>query len=146
MASLWKDLPEDLQAELRGKTICNDSVYTQYGRPRGAENPTGDFRQWPHVEHPIVHVDQDTMREVLFLGARKWSFIKGMEPHRSDEVLEALWERVDGRAYVFEADWQPGMMVMWRNDLVLHFKPKGKGEPRLLHRTSVPGGVLISSA
>lgn len=145
MAGLWRDLPQDLQAELRGKTICTDSVYTQYGRPRGPDQPTGDFRQWPHIEHPIVHVDQETKREALFLGARKWSFVKEMEQPRDVDILKTLWERVDSGDYVFEADWQPGMMVMWRNDLVLHFKPKGNSEPRLLHRTSVLGSALVPS-
>ncbi len=145
MVNLCKDLPDDLKAELRGKTICNDNVQTQYGKPRGAYKPTGDFRQWPHAEHPVIHVDPETEREVLFLGARKWAFVKEMDQPRDVEILKVPWEMVDSGKYVLEAEWQPGTLVMWRNDLVLHFKPKGNNEPRLLHRTSVPGGALVAS-
>lgn len=144
MIDLWEDVPKDIQRELRGKSICNDAVYTQYGRPRGQTNPTTeDFRKWPHVEHPIVHIDPDTGKEALYLGARKWAFIKDMDQLRSDKILEELWKMVDSGKYTFEAEWQQDTLIMWRNDFVLHFKPKGNDEPRLLDRTSVPGGALI---
>ncbi|KAI0449714.1 hypothetical protein F5B21DRAFT_493346 [Xylaria acuta] len=147
LISLWEDVREDIQRELRGKSICNDAVYTQYGRPRRQTKPTTeDFRKWPHVEHPIVHIDPDTGKEALHLGARKWSFIKDMDQRRSDEILEELWKMVDSGEYTFGAEWQEDMLVMWRNDLVLHFKPKGNGEPRLLDRTSVPGGALVMAS
>ncbi|KAI1171881.1 hypothetical protein F4777DRAFT_31288 [Nemania sp. FL0916] len=147
MIKLWGDVREDLQRELRGKSICNDAVYTQYGRPRGPIKPTTeDFRKWPHVEHPIVHIDPDSRKEALHLGARKWAFIKDVDQRRSDEILEELWKMVDSGEYTFEAEWQEDMLVMWRNDLVLHFKPKGNGEPRLLDRTSVPGQALVMAS
>ncbi|KAI1183195.1 hypothetical protein F5B17DRAFT_417187 [Nemania serpens] len=144
MTNLWKDVPAGIQRELRGKFICNDTVYTQYGRPRGQSKPmTEDFRKWPHVQHPVVHRDPDTGKESLYLGARKWAFIKDMDQSRSNDILEELWKMVDSGRYTFETEWKEGMLGMWRNDLVLHYRPKGHGEPRLLHRTSVPGQALI---
>ncbi|KAI1162117.1 hypothetical protein F5B18DRAFT_625334 [Nemania serpens] len=144
MIGLWQDVPEDIRVELRGKSICNDTVYTQYNRPRGQTKPTTeDFRKWPHVQHPIVHRDPDTGQEALHLGARKWAFIKDMDQDRGDEILRELWKMVDSGKYTFEVEWEEGMLVMWRNDLVLHFRPKGNGEPRLLYRTSIPGQPLI---
>ncbi|KAF2158141.1 Clavaminate synthase-like protein [Myriangium duriaei CBS 260.36] len=146
MLGLWNDVGEDIKAELRGKVICNDTVFTQYGRPRGQNQPIGEhFRTWPHVEHPVVHRDPSTGKEALHLGARKWSFVKDVEQARSDEILEKLWKMVDSGKYTFGLDWQEGTMVIWRNDILLHFRPKGDGLTRLLDRSWVPGKALIAA-
>ncbi|TGJ86554.1 hypothetical protein E0Z10_g2254 [Xylaria hypoxylon] len=150
MQRLLKDVPENIKEELKGKWIHNDCVYYPYGihpvgplRQGQTAPETDNWHDWPGVRHPAIHVDKTTGKKAIFLGARKWAYIEGIDRTRSREILDILWSMVDSGNYTFEVKWAPRTLVMWRNDFTMHYRPRGDGKERLLYRASVPGEELI---
>ncbi len=88
--------------------------------------------------HPLIRIHPETGAETLY---STFGYIVGIEGMADDDSLRLLQElyRWQGRDdFQFRQRWQPDMLVMWDNRVVLHKATGGyEGHERLLHRTTI---------
>ncbi len=88
--------------------------------------------------HPLVRIHAETGAETLYstLG-----YIIGIEGMDDDDAVALLtdvygWQTRD--EFQYRHHWEPNMLVMWDNRVVLHKATGGyDGHERLLHRTTI---------
>ncbi len=88
--------------------------------------------------HPLIRVHPETGAETLY---STFGYIIGLEGMNDDESRRLLLElhHWQGREeFQYRQRWQPDMLVMWDNRVVLHKATGGyEGHERLLHRTTI---------
>lgn len=140
MVRAYDDLPEDLKAQIEGKSAIHDAAHNSAGMLRKGYTEVTDVRETPGARHPLVRRDPATGRRALFLGRRPNAYVLGMEPADSDKLLDRLWAHATRPEYAWSHKWQPGDVLMWQNLWVLHrrdgFDPDAR---RILHRTQIKG-------
>jgi len=90
--------------------------------------------------HPLLSPHPQTGLERLFGCV---GYIIGIEEMPEDEAVPLLMELLAHQTqdeYVYQHQWQEGMLVIWDNRSVLHKATGGyEGQARLLHRTTIQG-------
>lgn len=91
--------------------------------------------------HPIAPVHPASGRRALFISPGYAVGIEGWAKAESDPLMGYLFNHITSEAFVYRHVWEPDMLVMWDNRLVLHHALGGyDGHLRLLHRTVIAGG------
>ncbi|MDG2028439.1 MAG: TauD/TfdA family dioxygenase [Acidimicrobiales bacterium] len=140
-------MPADLRARIDGK-IAIHSARTAYS-PDGmyGDSDADEVRAMRIVisdeaydthNHPLVRIHAETGAETLYstLG-----YIIGIEGMDDDDAVALLtdvygWQTRD--EFQYRHHWEPNMLVMWDNRVVLHKATGGyDGHERLLHRTTI---------
>lgn len=101
-----------------------------------------DWASWPPREHPLVWQHRSGRRSLVF-GASA-SYIVGMDPEESRELLADLEQRSTAEDRVLRHDWSVGDMVIWDNlGLVHRACPFDRTKPRVMHRSTLAGDEPI---
>jgi len=144
MIRAFEDLPDDLKTLVEGKSVIHDAAHNSAGMLRKGYEEISDVRQTPGARHPLVRRYPATGRRALFLGRRPHAYILGMEPAKSDELLDRLWAHASRSKYAWAHKWRTGDLLMWQNLWILHrrdaFDPDAQ---RILHRTQISGDEAI---
>jgi taurine dioxygenase len=142
MEAAYAALPEDLKAQVAGRSIKHDAVYVSSGKQRpGTQAPaSGDIRDIAGAVHPILRTHPETGRKSLYLGKRTNAYVMGMEVAESEALLDALWAHVLGGDFRWTQQWRLGDMLIWDNRCTMHQRGAFQSdERRLLHRVVVKG-------
>jgi taurine dioxygenase len=137
MYEALRTLPEDLRAQIQGRTIYHD----------GGRNSAGQRRRHAiSTSHPIVRTHPETRRNALYLGRRRDSRIDGLADAESDALLDALWAHTVAQP-AWHHDWRVGDTLIWDNRCAIHHRNAfDGGARRIMHRTQTIGTVPGYSA
>jgi taurine dioxygenase len=99
-------------------------------------------RDFPPVSHPLVLTQRETGRQVLNFSPTYAVGIEAMPDDEANELLTALSEHCTSAEHAYLHEWQVHDLVAWDNWRMLH-RAEGclETETRLMHRTSIAGGV-----
>ena len=138
MYKAYDALPDDLKAEVEGKTAIHDSSHNSAGMRRKGYAEITDVRQTPGAHHPLVRTDPSSGRKALFLGRRPRSYIPGLSVTESDRLLDRLWAHIDNPDFYMCHEWRVGDALMWSNLEVLHRRDSFDADAqRRMHRTQI---------
>ena len=145
----YETLPPDLKKAIEGKHIRHDRSRNTSGKVRVTFDRATCRDEVIGPVHPIVRVHPMTGRRALYLGRRydgPSSYILELPDAESDALLDALWAHATQERFVWEHDdWQPGDLIMWDNQCVMHARTEvDHTQARLLHRVLVKGGPVIA--
>jgi taurine dioxygenase len=140
MEAAWKSLPTELKRKISGRRIKHDGTYNSGGFLRKGVQPTDDPHKAPGAWHPAVCRHPVTGAPSLYLGRRRNSFIEGLTPAESTEVLDALWAHIDGPDLRYQHKWRVGDLLLWDNRSTMHRRdPFDEKARRIMHRTQIKG-------
>jgi taurine dioxygenase len=128
----YDTLTAELRQKIEGRSAFHDATYNSAGVMRKGYREAGGAR------HPIVSTHPGTGRKCLFLGRRRNSYVVGMDPQESEDLLDELWAHATRAEFTFRQQWKVGDTVIWDNRATLHrrdaFDPAAR---RLMHRTQI---------
>lgn len=88
--------------------------------------------------HPLIRVHPETGAETLYSTYGYIVGIEDMADQESARLLQELYHWQSREEFQYRHQWQPDMLVMWDNRVVLHRATGGyEGYERLLHRTTI---------
>ena len=140
MAATWASLPAELKAKIAGRRIKHDGTYNSGGFLRKGVQPTDDPHKAPGAWHPAVCRHPATGAPSLYLGRRRNSYVEGLSPSESAQVLDALWAHIDRPELRYEHKWRVGDLLLWDNRSTMHRRdPFDEKARRIMHRTQIKG-------
>jgi taurine dioxygenase len=144
----YETLPDDLKRAVEGKHIKHDRSRNTSGKVRVTFTRAATRDDVIGPVHPIVRIHPVTRKPALYLGRRydgPSSHIVELSDAESDALLDRLWAHATQEKFVWEHDdWQPGDLIMWDNQSVMHARTQvDHTQARLLHRVLVRGGPVI---
>ncbi|AIT82134.1 TauD/TfdA dioxygenase family protein [Novosphingobium pentaromativorans] len=112
-------------------TVLNEGTSMEALQAR----PATDF---PAVAHPLVRVQPETGRKMLYFTPHNAVSILGLEPDESDALIEELSWVITDPAYAYYHDWKVDDLVLWDNLRMLHTASGVEpGEEREVRRTTI---------
>lgn len=91
--------------------------------------------------HPVAPIHPSSLRRALFVSPGYTVAIEGWSRAESDALLQFLAAHMTNERFVYRHIWQPDMLVIWDNRLVLHCATGGyDGHLRMMHRIVLAGG------
>ena len=120
MAAAYDNLNKNLVREIEGRDAWHDWSLGGYGKKY--ESKLEEYRAVvPPVRHPVVVRHPRTGRPTLFVNRSLTKEIIGIDPDRSDEIIDILAWQADVPEYQFRVHWEPGLVVFWDNYAVQHY-------------------------
>jgi taurine dioxygenase len=152
MAQAWKDLPEDLRQQLKGKIAIH--IGAPYGVSHAPEESTqfkGSIeiaRNNPEADeetrHPAVCRHPDTGEEMLFISPTYTTRIDGFSEPESDTLLNKLYQHCTRPEFSCRFNWQAGTLAIWDNRNTMHYAVNDyDGFRREMFRTTIKGHAPI---
>jgi taurine dioxygenase len=88
--------------------------------------------------HPIVRPHPATGAPALYVSMSYTIGIEGMADDEANPLLFELFAHQAREEFVYRHQWQPNMLTLWDNRVVLHAATGGyNGHRRLLHRITI---------
>ncbi len=148
MAQAWKDLPENLRQQLKGKIAIHTGA--PYGVSHAPEESTqfkGSIeiaRNNPEADeetrHPAVCRHPDTGEEMLFISPTYTTRIDGLSQTESDKLLNQLYQHCTRPEFSCRFSWQCGTLAIWDNRNTMHYAVNDyDGYRREMFRTTIEG-------
>jgi taurine dioxygenase len=140
----YEALPETMKRRLVGLK----AVHRYSARKRVANSPRPKLTkqqldETPDVAHPIVRTHPWTGRKSLYVTAGECIGIEGLPHDEGVALIEELTAHCLGPDFQYRHKWQVGDLLMWDNASSMHLAicDYELPERRLMHRTTVAGGV-----
>lgn len=152
MIDAYNRLPESMKARLEGLEIVTQMLFDDhmqqfYRREKArtikvgttAENmrlrPKSDYVP---VAHPLIRVQPETGRKMLYLAPQNVVGILGMDQAESDQLILELVDFITDPAYAYYHHWETTDLVLWDNLRMLHCATGvPPGETREVWRTTI---------
>lgn len=146
----YETLPAELKQAIEGKHMRHDRSRNTSGKVRVTFEKAATRDDVIGPVHPIVRIHPVTRKPALYLGRRydgPSSHIIELPETESETLLDKLWAHATQEEFVWEQDdWQPGDLIMWDNQCVMHSRTEvDHTQARLLNRVLVQGAPLISA-
>ena len=112
---------EALSEELKAKLVGRLGAFTYGGRTNQSSallNP--EDRDAKPAYHPILRVHPETGRTGLYFDPGKILRIEGYEPQESEDLIEALTDRMIQPDAQYRHVWRKGDIVIWDNRCSYH--------------------------
>jgi len=146
MELAYSELPNRLKDKIDGKILIHDSAHNSAGMLRKGYSEVDNPSETPGARHPMVIIDKNTNKKLLFLGRRPHAYIIGLELEESENLLNEIWEHATQEKFTWTQKWEKGDLLMWKNLNVLHkrdaFDPNTR---RVMHRTQIKGEMAITA-
>jgi taurine dioxygenase len=114
-----------------------NGAYGEKDRGRSMDIRWSDDALATHT-HPIVRPHPQTGQLSLFVSMSYTIGIEGMSPEAGNEILFELFAHQARDEFVYRHRWEPNMLTLWDNRVVLHAATGGyEGHRRLLHRITI---------
>jgi len=129
-----RDLLEILRRRIEGLHVMNlwPSELAQLQRSHLA--PAG----WPGAAHPVLKPHPRTGEPILYLNANQSDRIVELEAAESEDLIQALFQRLYAPAHRYEHHWRNGDFIVWDNLALQHArKPVPPGVVRTLQRVEI---------
>lgn len=127
----WRDMPEELKATVRGK-----SIWHRYGHSRKKVSEelakSQLFTKWEDQCWKSLWTNPANGEEALYIASHAYK-IAGMSEEDSEPIIERLVAFCTQPQYVYSHKWQPGDVLIWDERATLHRgMPWPYDEPRTL--------------
>lgn len=140
MYAAWDAMPATLREKLRGRRIKHDGTFNSGGYLRQGVTATDDPLQAPGAWHPAICLHPDSGRPMLYLGRRRNSYVEGLSPAESGELLDEVWAHATQSAFTYEHYWRVGDLLLWDNRVTMHRRDAfSSSDRRIMHRTQIKG-------
>ncbi|MFK7869134.1 MAG: TauD/TfdA dioxygenase family protein [Roseobacter sp.] len=114
----WADMPEDMRAQIRGRTVRHHLSHSRYRiSPELAQLPM--FHKWPEQTWKAVWRNPVNGHEALYIASHARA-IDGMDAGPAATLLDQLMTFVTQQAYTYRHQWQVGDVLIWDQRAVLH--------------------------
>jgi alpha-ketoglutarate-dependent taurine dioxygenase len=135
----YDDLPEDEKRFVDGLSVVLSRVATMTRvKPDATEEEAATWRRTPTATQPLVWQHRSG-RKSLMLG-NSVSYIEGMHPADSNDVLIRLRSHMMQSPYVYTHEWRMNDLVLWDNTGTMHrARPFDPNSGRLLNRFTLDG-------
>ncbi|EQM70823.1 TauD/TfdA family dioxygenase [Pseudomonas tohonis] len=101
---------------------------------------TPDIPAIQGTEHPLVRTHPESGKRLLFLGVHTEVEIPGADPEYGKALIGRLREHLENPRFHYAHAWQPGDIVWWDNQAVLHARNGFPAtEKRRMKRISLSG-------
>jgi taurine dioxygenase len=121
MTAIYESVPAYIHRSIDGRSIVHYAGLTSAGVPRNGAVADVVFTG-PGISHPIIQRMPMSGRPFLFLGRRRNAVIAGLPTAESDQLLDLLWNYCGPTSSVFAQAWQPGDLLIWNNQCLLHHR------------------------
>jgi taurine dioxygenase len=131
-----------VKARIARLKLKHQESHTAQGIPRPGYRDigTGDPRELPGPQHPIVRTHPDSGRKALYLGRRYGSYIPGLTLAESERMLDLLWSHAGLAEDVWTQEWRVGDLIVWDNRCTMHRRDAFTGQGRRrMHRLTTLG-------
>jgi taurine dioxygenase len=143
-AAAYEALPQSMRRRLAGLR----AIHRYSARMRVANSPRPKLTkqqldETPDVAHPIVRTHPWTHRRSLYVTAGECIAIEGLPHDEGVALIEELHAHCLKPQFQYRHKWQVGDLLMWDNATSMHLAicDYALPERRLMHRTTVAGGV-----
>lgn len=135
----YDGLTEDGKRLVDGLRVVHTRVATMSRvKPDATEEEAATWRRTPTANQPLVW-QHASGRKSLMLG-NSVSYIEGMHPADSNDVLIRLRSHVMSPEYVYTHEWRLNDLVLWDNTGTMHrARPFDPNSGRLLTRFTLEG-------
>jgi alpha-ketoglutarate-dependent taurine dioxygenase len=142
----WEALPETLRArvaDLRAVHVTGQ----QTRRGNTEELLPVAHQQTRSATKPVALRHPRTGRTILYASQMMTSHIEGLEPDRSEALLDELFASLYAPANTWHHDWRDGDLVVWDNLAIQHARPPVAldGPARVLRKVIAPAPALAVS-
>ena len=135
MYKAYENIPQELRASLEGHKVLQIYDYQRY-----RIDPTIDLAKTRYYVQPIFITHPVTGKRALYVNRMMSARIEGMDPKKSDAILNTLFEISEDDRILYEHPWQVGDLLMWDNRCSIHARtPYPDHERRMLRRCTVAG-------
>ncbi len=124
MYAAYDNLPDELKAEIDGKVAVHDfTIFRRRLERDGASNEeiAAFEERFPNPSHPVVRTHPETGRKAIYVNAVFTMHIVGMDPDRSNEVLDILYRQAAFPEYQVRFSWKPNSVAFWDNRACQHY-------------------------
>jgi taurine dioxygenase len=122
MYAALEGLPADLRTAIEGRSIKQDAVFDDRGRPgiRPGGVALDDVVNTPGVSTPIIQTHLRSRRPYLYLGNRLNAHVEGLGRQDSEALLDRLYEHVNQPRFHYRHRWAPLELLMYDNRCCMH--------------------------
>jgi alpha-ketoglutarate-dependent taurine dioxygenase len=122
--------------------VCGRDSVENSPRPKLTKK---QLEETPDVAHPIVRTHAWTGRKSLYVTAGECIGIEGLPDDEGVALIEELHAHCLRPEFQYRHKWQVGDLLMWDNATSMHLAicDYRLPERRLMHRTTVAGGVPV---
>lgn len=146
MYAAFEDLPADEQARLEKLRVVHTMQAALF--PMMRDCTPEEFAVWcsyPRRTHPLVWHHRSGRKSLMLSTSASW--IEGMHPAESHDLLERLMRHATQDKYVYRHKWQMGDLVIWDNTGTMHrVLPFDKESGREFHRCTLNGEEPVRAA
>src|SRR5580704_11167832 len=143
MAAAYDGLPEDVRQRIDGLTAVHDFA-DSFGRAMDPAKLAEMRKQFPPAEHPVVRTHPETGRATIYVNEIFTSYIAGVDPDESDELLRLLCSQARIPEYQCRFRWTPDSIAFWDNRATQHYAVSDYWpSARVMERVTVIGDVPV---
>jgi len=118
LRAAWDALPEDLRAEVDGRTAHHSTFHSRIMLGDDKYTPE-QLNRFPPAQWPLVRTHPSSGRKLLFVGVH-CDRVSGMTVPEARVLIADLIEHATQRQFVYRHKWRAGDYVMWDNRATLH--------------------------
>ena len=115
----YRRLPEAIREEIDDKFAIHDFTNT-FGKRLTPEERAEKQKEYPPARHPVIRTHPETGERSIYTNRPFTSFIEGVTPERSAELLDILERAIMSPSVQCRVQWEVDTFVMWDNRAVQH--------------------------
>lgn len=119
-AAAYDNLPDEIKARIDGLQAVHDFTHN-FGRRLSPEQLAVKQQEFPAAIHPVVRTHPETGRKTLFVNSDFTSYIIGLEPEESEQLLQVLFNQFLIPEYQVRFHWEPNSVAFWDNRATQHY-------------------------
>jgi len=151
MYAAYEALDDETKQLIEGRTAIHSYRHRYMKMAEGGKRPAPtaeQLAQWQDTEHAVVLIHPESGRKALFVNEGFTLSIKGLEPAKSEALLERLYTHTVQPEFIYAHKWRVGDIVMWDNRCTMHCATLYDTEKyeRTMHRTTINGTALRRTA
>ncbi|WP_445612371.1 TauD/TfdA dioxygenase family protein [Geobacillus sp. YF-1] len=120
MAAAYDNLPDQIKERIDGLTALHDFT-PAFSHILSQEKLEEMQQQFPPVEHPVVRTHPETGRKTLFVNPSFTTYIVGLEPEESEQLLQYLFRQAHIPEYQVRFRWTKNTVAFWDNRATQHY-------------------------
>jgi taurine dioxygenase len=109
-----------LSERLKERLAGLNGSYVYGGRRTSNPLLSEEDKNWQPVLHPIIRIHPETRRKALYFDPGKIVAVDGLEPQKSDALIEELTELMIQPDAEYHHKWRKGDVVIWDNRCSYH--------------------------
>ena len=134
--AVYESLPEAIKARVAGRKAVHFYDYSSMSRKAFDAKREGV----KHYAHPVVCTHPVTGRKSLFVSRLMTGYIEGLEAQESEDILNVMFDHIEGPEFVYSHKWRVGDLLLWDNRCTAHARTDfDPAQRRHLRRFTIQG-------